>query len=70
MSETQHREGKTEKAARWYRNVNALGAVACFAVGAFASAVAVAANVLGAVNLAHAAGGEVVRQNARKRRRK
>ncbi|QQS69979.1 hypothetical protein IPP75_02490 [Candidatus Saccharibacteria bacterium] len=70
MSETQPREGKTEKAARWYRNVNALGAAACFAVGAFAPAVAVAANVLGAVNLAQAAGGEVVRQNAQKRRRK
>ncbi|QQS17999.1 hypothetical protein IPL68_05100 [Candidatus Saccharibacteria bacterium] len=69
MSEHIAKEGKTEKAARWYRNANALGAAACFAVGVLAPPVAVAANILGAVNLAQAAGGEIVRQSARKRRK-
>lgn len=61
-------EGKAERLARWYRNVNALGAVACFAAGAALSGgIAVAANALGAINAVQAAGGEIVRQGAKKR---
>ncbi|MFZ1248850.1 MAG: hypothetical protein WAQ24_00850 [Candidatus Saccharimonadales bacterium] len=70
MGEGRPKEGKTEKAARWYRNANVLGAAACFAVGLVAPPIAVAANFLGAVNLAQAAGGELVRQSARKHRKK
>ncbi|PID30459.1 hypothetical protein CSA80_02245 [Candidatus Saccharibacteria bacterium] len=64
-------EGKGERMARWYRNVNALGALACFAAGAVLTApLAVAANTLGVLNLAQAAGGEVIRQSAQKRHKK
>ncbi len=65
------KEGKTERLARWYRNANVLGAAACFAAGAvLAPPLALAANTLGAINLAQAAGGEVVRQSAKKRHKK
>ena len=63
------KEGKTEKAARWYRNFNALGAVAMYGIGVVAPPVAVAANVLAAINVVQAAGGEVVRRKAKKKRR-
>lgn len=75
MSETNPKthnyEGKTERLARWYRNINALGAAACFAVGTvLAPPLAAAANVLGAINLFQAAGGEAVRQSTKKRHKK
>lgn len=68
MAEKVPKEGKTERLARLYRNINALGAAACFAAGAVLSGgVAVAANTLGAINLVQAAGGELARQSTKKR---
>ena len=61
---------KTEKAARLYRDFNAVGAVALFGVGVVAPPVAAAANVLAGINVLQAVGGEVVRRHAKKRRTK
>ncbi|MBL8121400.1 hypothetical protein JNM87_01485 [Candidatus Saccharibacteria bacterium] len=69
MSEKPPRGNKTEKAARFYRDINVIGAVACFGFGILVPPVAIAANALGALNLAQAAGGEIVRRAATKRKK-
>lgn len=64
------KESKTEKGARWYRNVNALGAAACFGIGVLVPPTAPVMNLPGAINAAQAAGGEVVRRHAKKNKKK
>jgi hypothetical protein len=64
------KEGAAEKGARWYRNFNAVGAVALFGVGVVVPPIAPAMNVLAAINVVQAAGGEAVRRHTRKKRKK
>ena len=65
MSEKLPKQNKKERLARLYRDFNALGALACFAAGAFlGGGLAIAANTLGALNAAQAVGGEVARRAA------
>ena len=69
MSETGPREGVAEKTARFFRNINALGAVAIGAVAIVAPpAAAPALGVWAGVNAAQAGGFEWVRQRAKKHR--
>jgi hypothetical protein len=48
MSEKSPRGSKTEKAARFYRDANIIGVVACFGFGLLVPPVAIATNALGA----------------------
>jgi hypothetical protein len=64
------KESKSERAARVLRNLNALGAVALFGVGAVAPAGAVAFNTLAAVDAAQAGGFEWLRRHRKKKRLK
>lgn len=69
MSEQQPKEGFAEKTTRFFRNINALGAVAIGAVAIIAPPVATPA--LGAwagVNAAQAGGFEWLRQQAKTHR--
>lgn len=70
MTENEPKEAKAERLVRWYRNINAAGALACFAAGAvLTGGISTAANTLGALNLLQAGAGEVLRTNAKGRRR-
>lgn len=63
------REGSVERGARFYRNVNVLGALALGGAALVAPPVLAAGlGVVAGVNLLQAAGAEVVRGYARNRR--
>ncbi len=62
--------GGAEKVGLFYRNFNAVGAVALLGVGVIAPPIAPVANVLAGINVVQAAGGEWFRRVARKRRLK
>lgn len=74
MSEKSHsknksKEGAIEKGARWYRNVNALGAFALGGAALIAPPIlAVGLGALAGVNALQAAGGEGVRIFSKNRR--
>lgn len=66
-----NKEGGLEKTSRFFRNINVVGAVACFgAAVALPPAAAVALQAYGAFNLAQAGGFEVARRWAKNRQRK
>lgn len=62
-------EGKVEKASRWLRNINALGALALGGLAILAPPVAAAGlNTLAVIDVAQAGGFEVARRTAKKKR--
>lgn len=62
--------GGAEKVGLFYRNFNAVGAVALFGVGVVVPPVAPVMNVLAGINALQAGAGEWFRRHARKRRLK
>ncbi len=63
-------EGAAERGSRFFRNLNAVGAVALVGVGIAAPAGAVAFNALGAINALQAGAFEAARRHFRRRRQK
>ena len=63
-------EGTAERGSRFFRNLNAVGAVALFGIGVVAPAGAVAFNTLAAINVAQAGGFEAARRHFKKKRLK
>ncbi|MBI5357468.1 hypothetical protein HZB74_01325 [Candidatus Saccharibacteria bacterium] len=63
-----NKESAAEKASRFLRNLNAVGAVALFGVGMAVPAGAVAFNTLAAIDIAQAGAFEIARKHAKKRR--
>lgn len=61
-------ETTAERGSRFFRNLNAVGAVALFGVGIAVPAGAVAFNTLAALNAAQAGGFEAARRHFKKRR--
>ncbi|TAH35177.1 hypothetical protein EYC59_02530 [Candidatus Saccharibacteria bacterium] len=62
--------GGAERVGLFYRNFNAVGAVALFGVGVVVPPVAPVVNILAGINVLQAAGGEWFRRHARKNRPK
>lgn len=62
------REGGVERASRWLRNVNALGAIAFAGAAVVAPVGAIAFNTLATLNVLQAGGFEVARRAAKKKR--
>jgi hypothetical protein len=65
-----NKEGVAERAARFMRNINVLGAVACAGAAVIVPPAALVFNTLAAVNAAQAGGYEVARSWAGKNRLK
>ncbi len=63
-------EGAAERGSRFFRNLNAVGAVALFGIGVAVPAGAIAFNTLAAVNVAQVGGFEAARRHFKKRRLK
>lgn len=61
-------EGVAERGSRFFRNLNAVGAVALFGVGVAVPAGAAAFNTLAAINVAQVGGFEAARRHFKKRR--
>lgn len=61
-------EGAAERGSRFFRNLNAVGAVALFGVGIAAPAGALAFNTLAAINAAQAGFFEAARRHFKKKR--
>ena len=61
------KERTPERISRFFRNINALGAVAFFGAGVIAPVGALAFNTLAAVNAVQAVGFEAARKHFRKR---
>ncbi len=61
-------EGVAERGSRFFRNLNAVGAVALFGVGIAVPAGAVAFNTLAAINAVQAGGFEAARRHFQKKR--
>lgn len=61
-------EGTAERASRFLRNLNAVGAVALFGIGMAVPAGAVAFNALAAIDVAQAGGFEAARRHFKKKR--
>lgn len=62
--------GMAEKAAKFYRDFNAVGAVALFGIGVLVPPIAPAMNVLAGIDVLQAGGGEIARRAAKKSRKK
>lgn len=65
-----NKEGVAERSARFFRNLNALGAIAFLGAAVVAPPAAIAFNTLAAIDAAQAGGFEVARRWAKKRREK
>ncbi|HEX5797485.1 MAG TPA: hypothetical protein VFX86_03790 [Candidatus Saccharimonadales bacterium] len=63
-------ETAAERGSRFFRNLNAVGAVALFGVGVVVPAGAVAFNTLAAINVAQVGGFEAARRHFKKKRQK
>ena len=65
-----NKTGVSEKAAKFYRDFNILGAAALFGIGLLAPPVAPAMNILAGIDVLQAGGGEIARRAAKKSRQK
>lgn len=63
-------EGAAERGSRFFRNLNAVGAVALFGLGIAVPAGAAAFNTLAAIDVAQVGGFEAARRHFKKRRHK